>query len=61
MELKSLFRRLANLFNGGMADYFEASLLLAIGGVIFVAVMIGSLYFGVFRQLYLSGPKMKML
>ena len=51
----------ANLFNGGMADYFEASLLLAIGGVIFVAVMIGSLYFGVFRQLYLSGPKMKML
>ena len=51
----------ANLFNGGMADYFEASLLLAIGGVIFVAVMIGSLYFGVFRQLYLIGPKMKML
>jgi len=42
----------ANLYNGILADYFDARLVLAIGGVAFIAVMLATWFIDVFRRIY---------
>ena len=45
----------ANLFNGVLADYVDASLVLGVGGVAFIVVMFATWYMGVFRRIYAGG------
>jgi predicted MFS family arabinose efflux permease len=46
---------LINLVNGGLADHVEASMLLIIGGVSFIAVMVLSLNYLSMRNIYSRG------
>ena len=45
----------ANLFNGVLADYVDAPLVLGIGGVAFIVVMFATWNMGVFRRIYAGG------
>jgi len=46
---------IANLFNGVLADHVRASLLLGIGGILFIMAMIISWKLVTFRRIYSSG------
>ena len=46
---------IANLFNGVLADHMRASLLLGIGGILFIMAMIISWKLVTFRRIYSSG------
>ena len=46
---------IANLFNGVLADHLRASLLLGIGGILFIMAMIISWRLMTFRRIYSSG------
>ena len=46
---------IANLYNGVLADYIDAPLVLGIGGVGFIAVMLATWFMGVFRRIYAGG------
>ena len=46
---------IANLYNGVLADYIDAPLVLGIAGVAFIVVMFITWFMGVFRRIYAGG------
>ena len=49
-----------NLLNGGLADYVNAPLILAIGGIGFIFIMVFSLKYVSLRQIYTRGLQPQM-
>ena len=46
---------IANLYNGVLADYIDAPLVLGVAGVAFIVVMFVTWFMGVFRRIYAGG------